>query len=355
MRNKTLLRAIIAVVVLATVAGASWHLSYQSYLWGVLIMVGTLAALVAAILLLRRWPEGWSVAFKERARPHVWSAAALLVVAGLMAAGAMKSRHDHDAEAAVQRRELAERQRIRAAEVEQARIEYENNLRVAAAERAAAAERFNKMTSAEHLAAARFAMDNGYYQETGGGGDYALAKQHLDAVSTDTPEHREAKALLGEIRTRQERYHRHEAKQQLEAAEGFFARGQLDQAVMYANRVYDDVPEKAKANRLLAKIEAQQKQAQAEADRVAAQIGIERRRAFASRLDRAFIQSGIEVRAVSCENRNCTTLRVVYVFCGRVFVDRHFNTPVMVRDLRAAGFTDVECRTGFGETTSLNL
>lgn len=78
------------------------------------------------------------------------------------------------------------------------------------------------------------------------------------------------------------------------------------------------------------------------------------REAYASTLDRTFIQRGLEVQAVEAAGDDATTLRIRYALCGRVFLDRIAGDGSTQGQLRRLGFRRIECRSGF-DTSWIDL
>lgn len=69
------------------------------------------------------------------------------------------------------------------------------------------------------------------------------------------------------------------------------------------------------------------------------------RRAVAAQLDDGLVRDGFEVQRTEARGRGGAVLFVEYVGCGRVFLDRFLARSGA--DLRALGFTSVQCSTGF--------
>jgi hypothetical protein len=152
--------------------------------------------------------------------------------------------------------------------------------------------RFESMTAAEHVEAARTALAAGFNADLGTGGDLEGAEQHLSRVPADD---RGARDVRREIERRRRR-------------QGEIAR----------------------------------------------QLMEDQRQAIAARMDRAFIAEGVEVEAVEAVGSGHTTLRVRYALCGRVMADRLFGSAQTQADLRRAGFRKAECRGPF-QTFSYDL
>jgi len=199
------------------------------------------------------------------------------------------------------------------------------------------------MSATEHLAEARSEMTKNYDEESGTGGDLRAAEKHLRRIPSDSTEAKAAKALQREIDQRMERTERGNARILVESAQVQFDRENMPSARRYAERVTKRFrSEYRDAQRLLQKIERRERE-QARAQQEREQATRER---YAQNLDHIFIRQGIEVRSVRATGRYGTTLRINYVLCGRVFLDR-FATNEAIATIRRFGFRRIECRSGF--------
>jgi hypothetical protein len=79
------------------------------------------------------------------------------------------------------------------------------------------------------------------------------------------------------------------------------------------------------------------------------------RQKAAERLDRVFLDSGINVESVKATGPQKTTLRIRYVLTSRVFAHKFINNENLILRLRSAGFEKIIFDDTHGETWTSEL
>lgn len=164
-------------------------------------------------------------------------------------------------------------------------------------------EQFKKMTSVEHLSAAKTALATNYKPNRdimkATWGQVSVAKDHLSAIILGSPEYPEAQKLMKEVQRREK-----------------------------------EIPKVAVI--------------------VAQNIMRKQRKEFADRYERSLLNEGMDVH-VSVSGKNDTTLRMKWVLMSRPLVYKIINDENNMSNLKRMGFERIVFTDGYDSTWSIDM
>lgn len=235
---------LVVVIVYLVWGGFFHHFSSESLLFAVLAGLAIAGFLVASLFGALSARAPWAGFSGVYARYPI----AITCALGMAGVGVWSGR-DKAAKQVEAERQAAEKRA--ADEAERARQEAAR--KAEEARQQAELARFNAISPATHIEAARAAMASGYIERTRTGGQLDESERHLKAIPQGMPESQEASHLLQEVMARRGREH-------LGAARSALASGDLAGAEQHLAMISADAREEAAAAvKLQKQIEAKKK------------------------------------------------------------------------------------------------